>query len=172
MEREMTVMAKTIEATRVGGAETSGSDQTASAFKDGMIKAAVGFQTTQAQVKDNVEKVMKTAEDLLAFNQGTFEAVVKSGKIWSTGVQDITQQAVASAQASFDETLATYGALAAVKSLKEAVELQTSIVRSATEKAVSETGRITEASAKLVEEAMAPLTQRFSLAVGKFVRTA
>ena len=168
----MTLKAQAIERTDAATAATSGFEQTASAFKDGMVKATAGFQTTQAQVTENVENAMKTAEELLAFNQGTFEAVVQSGKIWSTGVQDIAQQLVASAQASFDETMATYRALVAVKSLKEAVELQTSLARSAMEKAMSQTGRVTEASVKLAEEAMAPLTQRFSLAVEKFARTA
>jgi phasin family protein len=172
-EQQMTVKAKASEGTDAAApAVTSGLEQTAVAFKEGVAKATAGFQTTQAQVKENVEKAMKTAEELLAFNQGNFEAVVKSGKIWSTGVQDITQQVVASAQASFDETLATYRALAAVKSLKEAVDLQTSLARSAMEKAVSETGRLTDASVKLAEQAMAPLTQRFALAMEKFARTA
>ena len=40
------------------------------------------------------------------------------------------------------------------------------------EKAVSETGRITDASVKLAEQAIAPLSQRFSLAVEKLARTA
>ncbi len=168
----MTVKPKTSEAMDTAPAVAGSFEQTAAALKDGVTKATAGFQTTQAQVKENVEKAMKTAEELLAFNQGNFEAVVKSGKIWTSGVQDITQQVVASAQASFDETLATVRALAAVKSFKEAVELQTSLARSAMEKAVSETGRITDASVKLAEQAMAPLTQRFSLAVETFARTA
>ena len=79
---------------------------------------------------------------------------------------------VASAQASFDETLATCRALSGVKSLKEAVDLQASLARSSMEKAVAETGRITDASVKLAEQAMAPLTQRYALAVEKFARTA
>jgi len=168
----MTVKAKPSEGSDAAPAVTSGFEQTAVAFKESVAKATAGFQTSQAQVKENVEKAMKTAEELLAFNQGNFEAVVKSGKIWSTGMQDITQQVVASAQASFDETLATCRAMAAVKSLKEAVDLQTSLARSAMEKAVSETGRLTDASVKLTEQTLAPLTQRFALAMEKFARTA
>jgi phasin family protein len=172
MEWEMTVKAQVIQVTDDASAVTSGVEQTTSAFKEGMIKDTAGFQTTQARVKENVDKAMKTAEELLAFNQGTFEAVVKSGKIWSTGVQAITQQVVASAQASFEETMATYRALASVKSFNEAVELQTSLARSAMERTVSETGRITDASVKLAEQAMAPLTERLSLVVEKFARAA
>ena len=76
----MTVKAKGSEASDAVASVTSGFEQTATAIKDGMFKATAGFQTTQAQVKENVEKAMKTAEEMLAFNQGNFEAVVKSGR--------------------------------------------------------------------------------------------
>ncbi len=153
-------------------AAASGFEQTVSALKDGMAKASAGFEKTQAQVKESMEKAMKTAEELMAFNQGNLEAVVKSGKIWSAGVQDLTQQVVASAQASLDETLATCRAFVAVKSLREAVDLQTSLTRSAVEKTLSEAGRITDASVKLTEQTFAPITARLALAMEKFAKTA
>ena len=49
-----------------------------------------------------------------------------------------------------------------MKSLKEAVELQATLARSAMEQAVAETGRITDVSVKLAEQAMAPITARVS----------
>ncbi|MGH7085358.1 MAG: TIGR01841 family phasin [Acetobacteraceae bacterium] len=150
----------------------SGFEQTVSAMKDGIGRENQGFEKTQEQVKENMDKVMKTAEELMAFNQGNFEAVVTSGKIWSAGMQDLTQQAVASAQASFDETLATYRALAAVKSVREVVDLTTNLARSAVEKALSDAGRISNASVKLTEQAFAPITQRVALAMEKFAKTA
>lgn len=157
------------EASRVAA---SGYEQTVEALSDGMAKASAGFEKTQAQMKEGVEKVMQTAEQLMAFNQGNFEAVVKSGKIWTTGVQDLSKQVVASAQASLDETLASFRALAGVKSLREAVDLQTTLARSAVEKAVTETGRITDASVKLAEQAIAPLTARFAVAMETFGKAA
>lgn len=169
----MTVKTKASEmAAEPAAATPVGFESTAATFKEGVAKATAGFQTTQSQVKESMEKAMKTAEELLAFNQGNFEAIVKSGKIWSTGVQDLTQQVVASAQASFDETLANYRALATVKSLKEAMDLNTSFARSTMEKVVAETGRVTDATVKLTEQALAPLTQRFQLAMEKFARPA
>jgi len=153
-------------------AASSGFEQTVSALKEGMAKASDGFEKTQAQVKENMEKAMKTAEELMAFNQGNLEAVVKSGKIWSSGVQDLTQQVVASAQASLEDTLATYRAFATVKSLREAVDLQTGLARSVIEKTLTEAGRITDASVKLTEQTFAPLTARLALAMEKFGKAA
>lgn len=156
----------------VSQAAASGYEHTVAALNDSMSKASAGFEKTQAHMKEGVEKVMHTAEQMMAFNQGNFEAVVKSGQIWTAGVQDLSKQVVASAQASLDETLANFRALAGAKSLREAVDLQTTLARSAVEKAVTETGRITDASVKLAEQAFAPLTARFAVAMETFGKAA
>jgi phasin family protein len=95
---------------------------------------------------------------------------MKSGQIWAAGVQDLSRQVTAAAQASFEESLATFKALTAVKSLKDAIELQSNLARSTLEKALAESGRLTDASFKLTEQTLAPLTARVSLAVEKFAK--
>ena len=142
-----------------------------SGLKDGMTRAAAGFADTQAKVKEGMEKAMKTAEELMAFSQGNLEAMVKCGQIWAAGVQDIGKQIAANAQASFDETMSTFKALSSVKSLKDAFDLQASLARSTLEKTLAELGKLTDASMKLTEQALAPLTARVSLAMEKFAKT-
>jgi len=139
-----------------------------SGLKDGMTRAASGFADTQAKVREGMEKAMKTAEELVAFGQGNFEAVVKSGQIWTAGVQDIGKQMAANAQASFDETMSTFKAMSSIKSLKDAFDLQASLARSTLEKTLTESGKLTDASVKLTEQTLAPLSARFSLAMEKF----
>ncbi len=131
-----------------------------------------GLEKTQAEATANMEKAMKTAEDLVSFGQGNIEAFTKAGQIWAAGVQDLGKQVAATAQAQMDQTVATFKALAGVKSFKEAVDLQSSLARSSVEKAVAETGKLTDASLKLAEQTMAPLTARVTLAVEKFGRPA
>jgi len=113
---------------------------------------------------------MKTAEDLVTFSQGNLEAYVKAGQIWAAGVQDLGKQVAATAQAQLDQTVATFKALAGVKSFKEAVDLQSTLARSTVEKAVADTGKLTDASLKLAEQTLAPITARVTLAVEKFGR--
>jgi phasin family protein len=169
----MTSKSKAIEApaliedqsARVGA---QGFETTMSGLKDGMARAASGFADTQAKVKEGMEKAMKTAEEVLAFSQGNLEAMVKSGQIWAAGVQDIGRQLAATAQASFDETMSTFKAISSAKSLKDAFDLQASLARSTLEKTVSESGKLTDASMKLTEQVMAPLTARVSVAMDKF----
>jgi phasin family protein len=115
---------------------------------------------------------MKTAEELMAFSQGNLEAMVKSGQIWAAGVQDIGKQIAANAQASFEETMSTFKALTSVKSVKDAFDLQATLARTTVEKTLSESGKLTDASMKLTEQALAPITARVSLAMEKFAKTA
>jgi phasin family protein len=151
---------------------TKGFEATVTGLKDGMAQAAAGFADTQAKVKENMEKAMKTAEELVSFGQGNLEAMVKSGQIWAAGVQDIGKLLAASAQASFDETMSTFKAMSSAKSLKDAFDLQASLARSTLEKTLAESGKLTDASMKLTEQALAPLTARFSVAMEKFSKAA
>ena len=149
-----------------------GFESTVETLKDGMSRATAGFADTQAKVKESMEKAMKTAEEFVAFGQGNLEAMVKCGQIWAAGVQDISKQIASNAQASFDETMSTFKAMSSVKSLKDAFDLQASLARSTLEKTLAESGKLTDASMKLTEQALAPLTARFSLAMEKFAKAA
>jgi phasin family protein len=153
-------------------ATTMGIDTTVTNLKEGAAKATAGLEATQAKMKEGVEKAMKTAEELVAFNQGNIEAIVKSSQIWATGVQDLSKHIAAAAQASLDESISAFKALTGVKSLKDAFELQTSFARAALEKSLAESGKLTDASFKLTEQALAPITARVTIAVEKFAKAA
>ncbi len=115
-----------------------------------------------------MDKVIKTAEDFVSFGQGNMEAVIKSSQILAAGVQDFSKHFAASAQAHMEETMATVKAMTSVKSIKEAMDLQSSFTKTAFEKMVAETGKLTDASMKLAEQTFAPITERVTLATEKF----
>jgi phasin family protein len=64
--------------------------------------------------------------------------------------------------------MSIFKAMTSVKSLKEAFELQSSFARTSMEKALSESGRLTEHSMKLAEQAFAPISARVNVAVETF----
>ncbi len=142
-------------------------DQAVAAMKDGMTKATSTVEASQLNMKEGITKTMKTAEEVVAFSQGNMEALIKSGQIWSTGLQDISKQMASSMQASYEEAMSAFKALTSVKSLKEAVDLQVGLARSAVEKSVTESSKYTDASFKLAEQALAPISSRVTLAVEK-----
>lgn len=139
---------------------------------DGVAGVVAGFEQTHEEVKLNMDKMIKGAEDIVTFGQGNVEAFVKSGQIWAAGMQTLSKTFAATAQAQMDATVASFKALASVKSLKDAVEIQTNLARSSVETVMSETGKLTDASMKLAEETIAPITARVTLAVEKFGRAA
>jgi phasin family protein len=153
-------------------AAKQGFEQTVAVLKDGMSGAVAGMEKTQAEVKANMDKAMKTAEEFVSFGQGNVEAAVKSGQIWAAGIQDLSKTFAATAQARMEQTVATWKAMAGVKSLKEAIDLQTNLARTSVEAAMTETGKLTDASMKLAEQTFAPISARVSLAVEKFGRAA
>ena len=153
-------------------AAEKGTEATVSILTDSVAKATAGLEATQATVKEGMEKAMKTAEDFVAFSQGNIEAFVKSSQIWAAGMQDLSKQFAASAKASLDESIATFKAITTAKSLKDAFDLQTAYARSALEKTLAESGKLTDASFKLTEQTLAPLTARVTVAVEKFSKAA
>ena len=109
---------------------------------------------------------MKTAGEFITFSQANVEAFVKSSQIFTTGLQEMAKQFATNAQASVDETMSTFRAFSSVKSIKEAMDLQTSLARSTMEKAVAQTGHVAGASFKLAEQAIAPIAGRVTDAAG------
>ena len=107
---------------------------------------------------------MKTAEEFMSFSQANVEAFIKSSQIFTTGLQEISKQMAATAQATMDETMSTFRAMATVKSVKEAFDLHASLARSTMEKAVAQGSHVTETSFKLAEQAIAPIPGRLTTA--------
>jgi len=163
---------KTIETPDAPMPATQIVEQSTAVMQEGMAQATAHIETTHATVKQGMEKAMKTAEDFLAFGQGNMDAFVKSSQIWAAGVQDLSKQVAATAQASFDETMTVLKSLSAVKSPKDVLDMQASLARSSMEKAMTETSKITDASMKLAEQAIAPITARVNLAVETFAKVA
>ena len=160
---------ETVDAT--AGATNQNVDTTLVAMKEGMEKATKGLEASQVKIKEGVEKMMKTAEQMVSFSQGNMEAMIKATQIYASGVQEISKQLASSSKASLENSVAFTKTLMGVKSVKEAVDLQSGFAKSSLESAVSETNRIADASVKLAEHAMAPLTERMSKAVETFGKT-
>lgn len=116
----------------------------------------------------NTASMTAASEKFMSFGQQTVEAFVKSGQIWAAGMQDIGKQMATSAHAQMDQAMGTLRQMATVKSVKEAIDLQTALARGTVEHAVSEGGKLTDASIKLAEQAMQPITARLTAGTEAF----
>ena len=111
-------------------------------------------------------------KDFLAFGKANFEAITASGKIWVTGVQDLSKQFAGTAMASYEESMALAKALSAVKSVKEVIDLQRTLGVASVSRAAADAKTLADASAKLTEQAMAPLKARLAVAIGSLKKAA
>jgi len=136
------------------------------------IEAVGPSFTPKPSLTQGTETMINGTENLIAFSKGNLEAFAKSGQIWASGVQELTTQFAAAAKVSFDESIATFKALGTVKSVKEAIDLQSGFARTAFEKVIADSNKIADASMKLTEQTLAPLTARVTAAVETFGKAA
>jgi hypothetical protein len=154
-------------AKRAGEALTVASEQVQSAVATVETlgeKIVAGMEKAKGEVKANMDKMTKTTEELVAFNQGNLEACMKAGEILNAGLQDLSKTMMANAQAQFEEGVAAIKAVAAAKSLTPL----TDYARTSLDKAVADNAKLTEAGKKLAADYWAPLTAQAKLAVEKF----
>ena len=111
--------------------------------------------------------MMKTSGDITSFGQDNVQALMRSGQIWMDGCQSIGQSVATSTQAHVETIMSSWKAMSGVKSLKEALDMQKSLMHSSVENFVHNTGTITGAAMALVEESMAPITACMTTAAEK-----
>ncbi len=148
----------------------AGAVQAQKFLEDGAAQARVAVEQGVAQATKAAEGMFKAAEQAAEFSRGNLEAMTKATQLWTVGAQDLARQYFAAAQSFTDQALEGAKALATVKSLKEATELQTSFAKAAMEKAVNDTAKFNEAGMKLAEQVFAPITAQVQIAMQKAAR--
>ena len=134
------------------------------------LKAFAADAQTKAKLALNKgNAVLSEAAD---FTKGNVEAVVASGKILASGLQDMGKTYVAEGKAAVETVTGDVKALAAVKSPSDFVQLQSTILRRNVDQAISLSSKNTEAMLKLVSDTFAPISARASLAVQKIKQAA
>ncbi len=124
-------------------------------------------EQVQAAVKAS-NQAIKGYEDLVQFNKDTMDVMVKSSTILVQGVQDLSKSWLGLAQESIQEQMAASKALMGAKTLKEVIDLQSSLAKSQFDKVMAESSKLSESGMKLAEEALAPINGHLSVAVEKF----
>jgi phasin family protein len=138
-------------------------------------RASGAFRTTMmelpmTQATKATETMMKAAEEAVEFGRGNVEALTKATQIYVAGVQDLGKMSFAVMQGMADHAIESAKALSGVKSLQEAMQIQSSYARAAIEKSVSESAKFGESALKLTEQTFAPITARMSLAAEKITK--
>jgi hypothetical protein len=147
-----------------------GAAQARKFIEDGTVQARAAVEKGMEQATKTAEGMFKSAEEAVEFNRGTMEIYAKATQTYMVGMQDLGRQSFALMQGLTDHALEGAKALASVKSLKEAADIQSSYGKAALDRAMSETTKLNEAAFKLFEQAASPLAARAQLAVEKFAK--
>jgi hypothetical protein len=127
-------------------------------LKKGIESSTWATTAATAGCSDNTVDEMR---ELSVFNKDTLTAFTQANQIFVAGSQDLFQQATEAGQTAFAETLSGFRGLASVKTVKDGLELQASLVE-ASFRWMSESIRLAQASLELAKKASAPLTARAS----------
>jgi phasin family protein len=126
--------------------------------------AAEGIETAMKNgteaLKNGFEKAVKSYDQFLGFGKDTVEAYLKSANAAGKGVETLHNEFYSYSKQSIEDSIAAVKALAASKSVHEALELQTDLAKTAFDAYVGQMtkfGEIFQASAK---ETFAPLQGR------------
>ncbi len=134
-------------------------------------KTSAAFADMNGRAKDAMAKGTRAIEELVEFSKGNLEAMVASGRVATSGVQDIARYSAEYGRKTIEEANATAKRFAGVKSPTEFFQLQSEVAKSSLDAMVAEGSKFTESYLKLLGEIVQPMQNRMSVAVEKVKTT-
>jgi phasin family protein len=131
----------------------------------GKIKTV--FADVQDRAKTAYEKSTAAAGEMTEFTKGNVEAMVTSGKILASGLQDMGKTYADEGKSAFETMTADAKALAAAKTPTDFFKLQSELMRRNFDLFVAAGSKHSEEMVKLAGDAFAPISTRMSLAMEK-----
>jgi phasin family protein len=151
-------------------AAQTGAAQAKNIAEDGVAQARVAVEKTMETAHKTAGDLMKASEEAVEFGRGNFEAVSKATQVYVTGLQDLSRQTVTMFQSFSEQAIEAAKTLSSLKSLKEAADFQASFAKTAFERAMADATKLQEASVKLAEAAIEPISARMTIAMEKMTK--
>jgi len=160
----------------VEAAMSVGKENMEKAMQASTEAAQKGYEQYMAFAKENGEKfsqqVFKNYGQLSDLQKENAEAMMQSGTIWVKGVENVSKELMALAQASFEANMNAAKQLMGVKNIKEAMDLQSELARAHMDKVMADSTKVTEMSMKVANEAFQPLQTRMNTTIETLSKTA
>jgi phasin family protein len=119
-----------------------------------------------------VETAMKTAgsafkgyDEVASVGKDNLDALMNSGNVLAKGFENIAKSWMAFNQKAIESGMGAAKEVFAAKNLKDLVEWQGQYVRQSFDALFDETARLSEIGVKTAQEAFAPISERFNVAV-------
>ncbi len=150
-----------------------------SVVKAGADVASKGVDKAVSLTKEQVDAAVKAGnaafkgyEDVLQYSKANVDAFVQASTILARGVQEISKELVSLAQAQIEDSVGVSKALLGAKTLKEVIDLSSSVAKTNFDKLVAEGAKLNQLTTKLAEEAYAPINQRVEATVSQISKAA
>jgi phasin family protein len=142
--------------------------------KGNLIMNPTSFDAVGSVAREHIEKaqqnVYKSFEEISKLQKDNWDAMLASSQIWAKGAEVISKAWMGFAQESMENAASAAKALVGVKSLREAVDLQTDLAKGNFDKFVAESTKISETVVKVANDAMEPIAARMNVNVEKMFK--
>ncbi|MFO0294488.1 MAG: phasin family protein [Rhodospirillales bacterium] len=125
---------------------------------------------TREQFEKAQQQAYKSFEEISKLQKDNWDAMVASSQIWAKGAEAISKAWMGLTQEAVENAAATAKAMVGVKSLREAVDLQTDFAKGNFDKFVAESTKVSETMVKVANDALEPLAARMNVSVEKIFK--
>lgn len=158
----------------VAAAVAAGQDTLEAVAKAGTQVASKGYEQAVAMTQEQVERASSTVfygyDEVASLGKDNMDACVQCSALAAKGFEALGTEMLAFTQGAMQTGFSTAQALAAAKSLRELMDLQSAYSRSSFDSLVAESAKLTELSIAVTNEAMAPLQTRVTVTVEKLMK--
>ena len=132
--------------------------------KDAAKKVETLAADAQKAATDQFEKIAKSFEDVAAFNQDNFDALVKSSNIAVKAVEEMNAEIVSFSKKSVEEGVAAAKELSAIKTMPELLEKQTAFAKSSVDDFMKQATKFNELAMAAAKDVFEPMNARATAA--------
>ena len=125
------------------------------------------FEKAKAWGREHMENTARNYAEMTSFSKEALEDVMASGKAAASGVRTIGEALAAMVQAATSENVETIRKFWSVKSLADAVAVQSAYTKSTLDLVLAHSARINEATAQTVIETVEPINARLAAVAAK-----
>ncbi|MEL7464271.1 MAG: phasin family protein [Pseudomonadota bacterium] len=134
------------------------------AAKDAAKKVETLAADAQKAATDQFEKITKSFEDVAAFNQDTFDAIVKSSNIAVKAVEEMNAEIVSFSKKTMEEGVAAAKEMSSIKTLPEFVEKQAEMAKTSMDDMMKQATKFNELYMAAAKDVMEPMNARATAA--------
>jgi len=154
-----------------------GAEAAEKVYKIGAEIAAENYEKMVAMAQESVEAAMnagsagfKDSDDLTDFSKDNVDAFVKSGAVFTEGLQALNKTFADLTRLSVEQGMIATQAFLGCKTLADVAQVNSQIIKKNYDQAIEESRKLADMSVKLTEDVVTPLNERYSAAVDKFTK--